>query len=134
LTGESGFAWVHDGRWRQSFDYPEEALRQLIRNALMHRAYEGTNAPTRVTWFDDRLEIQNPGGPYGIVTRANFGTPHAADYRNPTLAGWLKMLHYVERFGVGIAIARQRLAENGNPAPVFTPEDSHTLVTVYRSP
>ncbi len=119
---------------REAADYPDEALRQLVRNALMHRSYEGTNAPTRVTWFDDRVEIQNPGGPFGMVTRANFGEPQVADYRNPTLAGWLKMLSFVERFGVGIAIARQRLVANGNPPPQFTPEEAHTLVTVFKRP
>ena len=118
----------------ETSDYPAEALRQLVRNALMHRSYEGTNAPTRLTWFDDRVEIQNPGGPFGMVTRANFGQPQVADYRNPTLANWLKELRYVERFGVGIAIARKRLAENGNPPPEFTPEDGHVLVTVRRRP
>ncbi len=113
-------------------DYPEEALRQLVRNALMHRSYESTNAPTRVTWFDDRVEIQNPGGPFGMVTKENFGQPQVADYRNPTLASWLKMLGLVERFGVGIAIARKRLEANGNPPPRFQPEDSYTLVTVFK--
>ena len=34
---------------------PFEALQQLIRNAVMHRSYQGTNAPTRVLWFDDRI-------------------------------------------------------------------------------
>ncbi len=43
-------------------DYPLVALQQLVRNAVMHRAYEITNAPVRVTWFRDRVEIQSPGG------------------------------------------------------------------------
>jgi len=48
--------------------YPAEALRQLLRNAYMHRSYETTHAPIRVYWFDDRIEITSPGGPYGSVT------------------------------------------------------------------
>jgi ATP-dependent DNA helicase RecG len=43
-------------------DYPIIALQQVIRNAVMHRTYEGTNAPVRVTWFSDRIEILSPGG------------------------------------------------------------------------
>jgi len=115
-------------------DYPEEAIRQLVRNAVLHRSYEGTNAPVRMTWFDDRVEIQSPGGPFGQVTRSSFGTPGVADYRNPTLAEALKMLGYVERFGVGIPIARERLAANGNPPPEFTVEDAHVLAVVRRKP
>jgi ATP-dependent DNA helicase RecG len=30
--------------------------------AVMHRAYEATHAPVRVYWYDDRIEISNPGG------------------------------------------------------------------------
>ena len=48
-------------------NYPISALQQLSRNAIMHRSYEGTNAPVRVYWFNDRIEISNPGGPYGSV-------------------------------------------------------------------
>lgn len=114
----------------ETADYAEEALRQLIRNAVIHRSYEGTNAPVRVMWFADRVEIQSPGGPFGSVTRSTFGMPGVADYRNPTLAEALKALGYVERFGVGIAIARDRLAKNGNPPPTFVVEDAHVHVTV----
>ncbi|MDE2974546.1 MAG: hypothetical protein OXU64_07480 [Gemmatimonadota bacterium] len=39
-----------------------DALRQIAYNAVMHRTYEGTNAPVRVTWYDDRVEIISPGG------------------------------------------------------------------------
>jgi ATP-dependent DNA helicase RecG len=89
--------------------YPMDALRQLVRNACMHRSYEATNAPVRVYWFDDRIEIHNPGGPFGSVTPENFGQPGVTDYRNPNLAEALRALGYVQRFGAGIAIARKAL-------------------------
>ena len=113
-------------------DDPEEALRQLVRNAVLHRSYEGTHAPVRVSWFVDRVEIQSPGGPYGQVTRTSFGDPGVADYRNPTLAEALKSLGFIERFGVGIAIARRALADNGNPPLELAVEDAHVLVVVRR--
>jgi len=91
--------------------YPMDALRQLVRNAYMHRSYEATNAPIRVYWFDDRIEIHNPGGPFGSVTPENFGQPGITDYRNPNLAEALRALGYVQRFGAGIAIARKALGQ-----------------------
>jgi ATP-dependent DNA helicase RecG len=48
-----------------------------------------------------------------------------------TLANQLRQsLGFIERFGVGIPIARERLRANGNPPPEFTVEDAHVLVTV----
>lgn len=91
--------------------YPMDALRQLVRNAYMHRSYEATNTPVRVYWFDDRIEIHNPGGPFGSVTPENFGQPGITDYRNPNLAEALRALGYVQRFGSGIAIARKALGQ-----------------------
>lgn len=92
-------------------EYPLDALRQLVRNAYMHRSYEATNAPVRVYWFDDRIEIHNPGGPFGSVTPENFGQLGVTDYRNPNLAEALRALGFVQRFGAGIAIARKALGE-----------------------
>jgi ATP-dependent DNA helicase RecG len=111
-------------------DYPLAALQQLTRNAVMHRNYETSMAPVRVTWLADRIEIQNPGGPYGQVTIENFGMPGVADYRNPTIAEAMRQLGYVQRFGVGIATARKALAENGNPDPEFQVEPTYISVTV----
>lgn len=110
--------------------YPLPALQQLARNAVLHRSYEGSNAPVRLSWFSDRIEIQSPGGPYGQVTAANFGEPGITDYRNPYLAEAMAALGYVQRFGVGIQIARQALEQNGNPPPEFVVEATHVLVTV----
>ena len=114
----------------RSADYPLAALQQLTRNAVMHRDYETTSAPVRITWFNDRIEIQNPGGPFGQVTCENFGQPGITDYRNPHLAEALKNLGYVQRFGVGIQLARKELANNGNPPPEFIVQPNHVLVLV----
>jgi ATP-dependent DNA helicase RecG len=110
--------------------YPIAALRQLLANAVMHRTYENTNAPVRLHWFADRIEIQSPGGPFGIVSRTNFGRPGVADYRNAHLAEVMKNLGYVQRFGVGIALARRELEKNGNPPLEFQIEDQFVLVVI----
>lgn len=113
-------------------DYPIVALQQIIRNAILHRTYENTNAPIRLYWFNDRIQVQNPGGPFGQVTRENFGRPGASDYRNPNLAAVMKELGYVQRFGAGIALARSEMHKNGNPEPQFEVEESHVAVILRR--
>lgn len=100
-------------------DYPLAALQQIVRNAVMHRSYDGANAPVRVTWYADRVEILSPGGPFGAVTPETFGRPGFTDYRNPTLSEALKGYGFVERFGQGIEIVRKTLAANSNPPAEF---------------
>jgi ATP-dependent DNA helicase RecG len=57
----------------------------------MHRDYE-TNAPVQFYEYDNRIEVQNPGGLYGKVTPENF--PNVSDYRNPFIAEAMKVLGY----------------------------------------
>jgi len=108
--------------------YPAWALREFIINAMIHRNYQGTAAYVRANWYNDRVEIQNPGGLYGCVTPENFGTIN--DYRNETLAVAAANLRYVERVGQGVARARRALAENGNPEPEFDFQPEYVRVTV----
>ncbi len=113
-------------------DYPLPALQQLSRNAVLHRNYEGTTAPVRIYWYHDRIEMHSPGGTFGQVTRENFGQPGITDYRNPYLAEAMKVLGYVQRFGVGIQVARQELEKNGNPPPEFGIEPTNIMVTLRK--
>lgn len=115
-------------------DYPIVALQQIVRNAILHRTYENTHAPVSLYWFNDRVEVHNPGGPFGSVTKQNFGLPGAHDYRNPNLAAVMKELGYVQRFGYGIILARKEMATNGNPPPEFQVEDAHVAVILRRRP
>jgi ATP-dependent DNA helicase RecG len=112
-------------------DYPIEALRELLVNALIHRNYESSNAPVRLLWFSDRVEITNPGGPFGQVRIDNFGRVN--DYRNPSLAGAMKTLGYANRFGRGIARVQASLARNGNPEAEFEVTHAYWAVTVRKS-
>jgi len=111
--------------------YPQAAIQQILYNAVLHRTYESTNAPVRVYWFNDRIEINSPGGPYGNVTVENFGKPGMTDYRNPNIADVLKTFGFVQAFGRGIATARRAMESNGNPAPEFETNQS-AVVCVLR--
>lgn len=102
-----------------SSPYPQAALQQILYNAVLHRTYESTNAPIRIYWFNDRIEINSPGGPYGNVTSENFGQPGVTDYRNPNMADALKTFGFIQAFGRGIATARRAMNVNGNPALKF---------------
>lgn len=110
--------------------YPIAALEQLVRNALTHRTYENTYAPVRVLWLNHQVEIWSPGGPFGAVTKANFGEPGLAEYRNPNIAEAMKGLGFVQRFGLGLQIAKSELQKNGNPPPEFEVSDQWVRATL----
>ena len=113
--------------------YPYEALRELLRNAAIHRNYENSLTPVRLSWFADRVEILSPGSTFGEVRRDNLGQG-VTSYRNPTVAEAMKNLGFMQRSGIGIETARRALAENGNPPPEFDVQDQFVLVTVRRRP
>jgi ATP-dependent DNA helicase RecG len=110
-----------------SKQYPSSAFHQIIYNAVLHRTYENTNAPIRITWYNDRIEIYSPGGPYGNVTQENFGKPGITDYRNPNIAEALKVFGFVQSFGRGIALTKKAMEQNGNPPPEFVTNQSTVL-------
>ena len=113
-------------------DYPFEALRELIRNAVIHRNYQDSNAPVRIIWYANQVEITNPGSVYGTVTRENFGKPGAIDYRNPTITEAMRNLGFMQRFGTGIQTARRTLRANGNPPPEFEIRDTFVFVKIKK--
>ena len=105
-------------------------MQQITRNAVRHRTYEATNAPVRVYWYKDRIEVLSPGGAYGRVAVENFGMHGLTDYRNPNLAEAMKTLDLVQRFGVGIQIARKLLEAAGHPEPEFREIGDNVLATI----
>jgi ATP-dependent DNA helicase RecG len=119
-------------RERLEIDYPPVAIRELLWNAVMHRSYE-SNAPVRFYWYDDRIEIQNPGGLYGMASPENF--PRQTDYRNPVIAEAMATLGYVNAYGRGVIRSQDALAKNGNPPADFVKNElTQFLATIRRKP
>ena len=118
-------------RERYIWDYPEDAIRELVVNAVLHRDYQ-SNSPVRFYLLSDRIEIQNVGGLYGEASPENF--PKVNDYRNPVLAEVMMVMRYANRFGRGIARAQALLAENGNLPAVFEYGTGYFKVTIFKHP
>jgi ATP-dependent DNA helicase RecG len=116
-------------RERTVESYPRVAVRELLMNAVMHRDYAST-APLRVTWFEERLEIQSPGGLYGEASETNF--PRQTSYRNPVIAEAMKALGYVNRYGRGVLRAQDVLARNGSPPAEFAFDSGYVLATIRK--
>ena len=108
---------------------PAGVVRELVINGLVHRTYEGTNAPVDLFWFDDHIEIISPGGVHGRVTKENFGTG-VRDYLNPELVGICKAFGFVEQLGSGLRRVKRELDRNGNLPPEFDISDQSVMVNV----
>lgn len=95
-------------------DYPEEAFRELLANAMIHRDYTIAGSEVRIWIYDDRIEIISPGAlPNTIgVENIRLGVKY---HRNPLLAQFFAQANLVERLGQGIPSANHALLQNGNP-------------------
>ncbi|HEV2471825.1 MAG TPA: ATP-binding protein [Chthonomonadales bacterium] len=111
--------------------FPKISVRELLLNAVMHRDYQ-SSAPLRLTWFDDRIEIQSPGGLFGVASPENF--PRQTSYRNPVIAEAMKNIGYVNRYGRGVIRAQDALNQNGSPNAEFQFDPHYVLAVIRRLP
>ena len=120
------------GKRRDRTDYPINAVREAILNALVHRDYsihtEGT--PIQLTIYTDRMTVRNPGGLYGRLTLDQLGKVQP-DTRNPVLATALEILNVTENRYSGIPTIRRELREHGLPEPEFQIVHGEFSVTFY---
>ena len=115
-------------------EYPIEAIREAVLNALIHRDYspytEGT--PIQIDFFTNRLEIHSPGGLYGRLTVEELGHGRP-DLRNPALATMAEFLLKTENRYSGIPTIRREMKKAGLPAPVFQNRRNEFVVIFYNS-
>ena len=115
-------------------EYPVDALREAILNAVIHRDYsihtEGT--PIQINFFTDRVEIHSPGNLYGRISVDQLGIARP-DLRNPALAIMAETLTAAEHRYSGIPTMRRAMKEYGLPEPVFENRRNEFVVTFYNS-
>ncbi len=114
-------------------EYPIKALREIMLNALIHRDYSvhTERSPVRLVMYEDRLELENPGGLYGRITVDELGKV-SADTRNPYVAGALEIMIDTENRFSGIPTVITELKKIGMPAPVFINKRGVFKVVFYK--
>lgn len=107
---------------------PEEAFREAVANAIVHRTWD---VPVNITisMFPDRIEIVSPGSlPSGLSVDEYLGG-HISLLRNPILANVFFRLRYIEKFGTGVL--RINEAYSGfSRKPSFTLREESIMVTL----
>ena len=121
-----------NGKRADRTEYPMVAVREIVLNALIHRDYSihTDHSPIRVILYQDRLEVENPGGLYGRITIDELGKA-AADTRNPFIAGGLEVLLGTENRFSGIPTVMQEMDKAGLEPAVFESRRGVFRVTLF---
>ena len=112
-------------------EYPLEAVRELMVNAVAHRDYNQSGDSIHLHIFADRLEVHSPGGLPGPVTLDNL--LEARFSRNPVIAQVLSDLGFVERLGYGLNRVVTVMRQNNLPEPKFEEFGGVFRVTLFNT-
>jgi len=108
--------------------YPIEAIREGVVNAIMHRDYFETGSNVFVYIYDDFIEIINPGGLFGIK-KEDLGKICAR--RNELIADVFHMIGFVEKAGTGIQRMKDAMKKAGLKEPKIEVSENFFIVTFY---
>ncbi|HIE26769.1 TPA: hypothetical protein EYP66_05745, partial [Candidatus Poribacteria bacterium] len=123
---------IPDGIQRvDRLEYPIEAIREAIINAIAHRDYLISGAAIRLFIFDDRIELYSPGGLPNTITLETMKYKQFS--RNQTLVSFLTGLGFMERRGKGILRMINLMREYNLPPPRFELIEEELLVAFYSS-
>ncbi len=112
----------------ETIEYPEEAVREAIVNAVAHRDYALSGDGIRLLMFSDRLEVYSPGRLPGHITVANIREERYS--RNEVIVQVLADLGFIERLGYGIDRMIDLLHSAGMPPPEFAETAAGFQVTL----
>ena len=109
--------------------YPIQALREMLLNALVHRSYMGATIQMRV--FDDKLSIWNEGGlPFGLSLE-DLKSDHNSRPRNPIIANACFFAGYIDTWGRGTLKIINSCKEAGLPEPEIKEMNGGVEVTIF---
>lgn len=116
----------------EQFEYPLEAAREVVVNAVAHRDYSIAGNGIRLFLFKDRMEVNSPGKLPGPVTLANIKDERFS--RNPAIVQVLADMGFIERLGYGIDRMIDLMEQNDLQAPEFNETGGGFRVTLYNKP
>ena len=107
---------------------PEEAFREALANAIIHRVWD-INSHIRVSMFDDHVEIVSVGGLPNAVTIESYINGDLSVLRNPILANIFHRLNLIEKFGTGIRRIKEAYTDS-QTKPSFVVTENAIKVTL----
>jgi ATP-dependent DNA helicase RecG len=107
--------------------FPEEAIRELVANALIHQDFNETGTSVTIEIYSNRIEVSNPGTP--IIPPDRFADE--VQSRNETLAGLARRLGMCEEQGLGIDRVIRSTEVYQLPAPDFRLGERHFNVVLF---
>ena len=113
----------------EHFEYPLEAARELVVNAVAHRDYSVMGDEIRLFIFKNRMEVVNPGGLPGPVTLANIRDERFS--RNPVIVQVLSDMGFIERLGYGVDRVIDLMEQRELRSPQFEERAGGFRVTLY---
>ncbi|RPH48680.1 MAG: transcriptional regulator [Desulfobacteraceae bacterium] len=116
---------------RDILEYPYDALREAIINALIHRDYRGFSQ-IQIRIYPDKLIIMNEGSLPPEIPIENLKTNHLSKPRNKLLAEVFYYAGFIEAWGRGTIKIVEKCLEQGLPEPDFKEESGVMTVTFYQ--
>ncbi len=126
-------AWIDKGGQRQErWDYPLEAVREAVVNAIAHRDYTVAVTDIELSIYADRLEVISPGRLPNTVTVDKMRAGYRAS-RNELIKEILRDYRYIEATGLGVPrkIVHGMRAHN-DTEPDLIEEDSRFTVRLWK--
>ena len=113
-------------------EYPEFAWQEALINAIAHRDYEVTSRETEIWFYDDRVEMSNPGSLIAPVSldRLREGGP-AHGTRNPVIVRVLADTGAMRDEGEGVSRIFSEMADRQLREPRITVENGLFTITLY---
>ena len=108
---------IKTARRKEIPQYPEEAYREAIVNAIMHRDYFDKSSDIMIEVYRNKIVVFNPGGLVKWLKPEEFGT--ISKTRNPIIASLLSKTIFVEKMGTGINRIRRAISTSNLPTPEF---------------
>ena len=101
----------------EHFEYPLEAARELVVNAVAHRDYQINGDGIRLFIFNNRMDVTSPGSLPGPVTIDNIKDERFS--RNPAIVQVLSDMGFIERLGYGVDRVIDLMSQQNLSAPEF---------------
>lgn len=129
-------AWIDEGGKRQERwkEYPLEAVREALVNAIAHRDYSITVADIELSLYDDRLELISPGALPNTVTIEKMKQGYRAT-RNELIKEILRDYRYIEATGLGVPRKIIRgMRDHSGTEPDLIEEETRFVVRLWKGP